>query len=388
MPEGPARAEPGTGSGGSERRLRRADRNSGRAALVLSLTLPGDVLLYLLLPLHAATFGVSLPEAGVLLAANRLIRILGYGWIARFFQRHGPRRTCTLAVVGAAASTLGYGLLSGVTTLLLARLVWGLSFAAMNISTQALAVSELEGAAKRSGRSRAIISAGPTVALVVGAVLSEIIGSQAVFLLLGVVALLALAFTRGLPAGTTPAISSGPRFSLPTRLDTWSFVQGLTLDGLFVIGLAVLAASAVPQGAALAAGSALALRYVSEIVLSPIGGAAAERHGAIRMLVILSILSAGGLALVGMGALWVGALTVVVLRGLLQPLPAPVIAVRYGGSARVGAIARVATWRDLGAGVGPLIAGVLIPVLPAAALYGGAALLLAAAAAAVGRERR
>ena len=56
-----------------------ADRASRDASVTLGLTLPGDTVLYLLLPLHAAVFGVTLPEAGLLLAANRLVRIAGYG---------------------------------------------------------------------------------------------------------------------------------------------------------------------------------------------------------------------------------------------------------------------------------------------------------------------
>ena len=60
-----------------------ADRESRNASIVLALTLPGDTVRYLLLPLYAATFGVSLPEAGLLLAANRLVRIAGYGWVGR-----------------------------------------------------------------------------------------------------------------------------------------------------------------------------------------------------------------------------------------------------------------------------------------------------------------
>jgi hypothetical protein len=383
----PERATGEPGAVSEAQRLRTANQQSNTAATVLSLTITGDVVLYLLLPLNAAAFGVSLPEAGVLLAANRLIRIVGYGWIARYFQRHGPRRTCTAAVIASGLSTLGYGLITGVIGLLFARLLWGLAFAAMNITTQVLATSEASGAARRSGRSRAIVSVGPVVGLLAGAVLSEVIGPQNVFLLLGAMAFLALAFTHKLHAGVQAAVTSRPRVALPSRLDSWSFVQGLTIDGLFIIGLSVLAAAAVPQGAALAAGAALALRYLSEILLSPVGGIAAERWGAARVLVAFSMLSAAGLALIGVGALWVGALTVVILRGLLQPLPAPAVALQYQGSARVSAIARVATWRDLGAGVGPLIAGALIPVMPAWALYGAAALLLAGAAGAVGRER-
>src|SRR3954447_10770854 len=127
-----------------------ADHHSRNAALTLAFAQPGDTLLYLLLPLHHDTFGVTLAEAGLLLAANRLVRIAGYGWVARFYAERGPHAACLLAAVGSLISTAGYGLLSGLWALLIARLVWGLSFAAMNIATQALATAELEGSARRS----------------------------------------------------------------------------------------------------------------------------------------------------------------------------------------------------------------------------------------------
>src|SRR5213079_2712560 len=153
-----------------------ADHNSRNASLTLAFAQPGDTLLYLLLPLHHASFGVSLAEAGLLLAANRLVRIAGYGWVARFFAERGPRLACLLAASGSLLSTFGYATLSGIWGLLTARLLWGLSFAAMNIATQALATAEPTGAARRSGRMRAMISAGPVTGLVVGAVVCQIAG--------------------------------------------------------------------------------------------------------------------------------------------------------------------------------------------------------------------
>ena len=161
----------------------------------------------------------------------------------------------------------------------------------------------------------------------------------------------------------------------------------MTLDGLFVIGMSVLAAAAVPEYAALAAGAALALRYIAEILLGPAGGALAERYGARHVLMLLSAASAAGLAVIGAGLLWSGAVLVVMLRGLIQPLPAPVVAMENPGRDRVPALARLATWRDLGAGAGPLLAGALLPILPHSLLYGGAAFLLAISAAAVGTRR-
>src|SRR4051794_13074364 len=98
--------------------LAAADRGSRSASLTLALVLPGDTVLYLLLPLYASSFGVNLPEAGLLLAAKRLVRIAGYGWVARGYERFGPRAACIAASVGAVAATLGYALLSGVWPLL------------------------------------------------------------------------------------------------------------------------------------------------------------------------------------------------------------------------------------------------------------------------------
>ncbi len=357
-----------------------ADKASRDASIVLGLTLPGDTVLYLLLPLNAAAFGVSLAEAGVLLAANRLVRIIGYGWVARFYEQHGPRRACLIAVLGAACATTGYAFLPSVWWLLPARLLWGLSFAAMNIATQALATAEPSGAARRSGVSRAIIAAGPMVMLLVGAAVAEFAGPRVVFLGLGALSLLALPFAWRLPEGEGVKLGAGgPRFALPKSLDVWSFVQGFSLDGLFVLGLSFLAAATLPQGAALAAGAALSARYLAEVLLGPPAGRLADRFGAAQVLLVATLGSALGLVVVGVGWLWAGSLLVVGLRGLLQPLPAPVAAARVRPEERVAALARMATWRDIGAGLGPLAAGVLLPLVPAVVLYLGAAAVLVVA---------
>jgi len=365
------------------------DRASRDAALTLGLAGSADVLLYVLLPLHHETFGVSLAEAGLLLAANRLVRIAGYGRVARLYARRGPRVACVLAASAAAVAALGYAVLSGVWALLVARLVWGLCFAAFNIAAQALPTAELAGASRRSGRARSVTSLCLVTGLIVGTIVAEAAGPRAPFFVLALAALAAVPFARRLPGPEAGGadLPVGPRLARPTRLDLWSFAQGATLDGLFVVGLGVLAGEAFPGEAALAAGSAMALRYASEIFLSPVGGAVAERHGPKRVLVALSLASAAGLALVGAGPLWVGAAGVALLRGLLNPLSAPVAAAASPGPARVPALARLATWRDIGAGLGPLLAGILLPVVPAPALYGAAAMLLAATALAVAAER-
>jgi MFS family permease len=372
------------GSHVTHRSYSAADGPSRNASLTLGLTQPTDTVLYLLLPLFPEAFGVTLAEAGILLAANRIVRIVGYGCVAAAYQRHGPRIVCMAAVIGAVASSLGYAWLpANLWWLLPARLAWGLSFAAMNIAVQALPTAEHQGMARRSGRSRAIVAAGTTAGLIAGAALSHLTGARGVFIVLAAVALAATPFAMRLPSGRGEAVHGGPRFALPSRLDTWAFVQGMTLDGVFTFGLAVLARAALPQNADIAAAAALAMRFVAEIVLGPPSGLLADRVGAMRLLVSLSCASAIGLAAIGFGSLWPAAIAVTMLRGLIQPLPAPVTAALYPGTQRVPALARLATWRDLGAGVGPLIAGLLLPAIPPHVLYAGTAMLLAISAVAM-----
>ncbi|HEY1797470.1 MAG TPA: MFS transporter [Stellaceae bacterium] len=342
--------------------------------------MPGDTVLYLLLPLHAAAFGVTLPEAGFLLAVNRLVRIAGYGWVMRGYERHGPRTACFVAALGAAASTLGYATLSGVFALAAARLLWGLSFAALNIATQALATADPGRAARWSGQARAIISAGPMLGLLLGAVLATVSGPRIVFLVLASVALLGVPMALLLPGGPGKTVKAARRrFGIPAPLDLWSFIQGLTLDGVFVVSLSILAAASAPKGeGTLAAGAAMALRYLAEIVLGPPSGLAAERWGVPRSAVTVSLLAALGFAVICGGLVWAGIIGIVLLRGMLQPLAAPLAAVVYPGGERVPAIARLATWRDLGAGTGPMLAGFLLSTAPTA-LYAGSGAIYAAA---------
>lgn len=367
-----------TSATADDSKVAEADRASRDAAFTLALTLPGDTLLYLLLPIYAASFGVTLPEAGFLLAANRLVRIAGYGIVARFYSASGARAACLLAAFGSILAALIYATQSGVWALLVGRLVWGLSFAAMNIANQALPTSVAAGAAKRSGLSRAIIALGPAVSLVAGALMTLAYGPRSVFFALTALACLAPVFAARLPARPETSLTSAARFGWPEPMSIWSFALGFTLDGLFVFGLGLLAAASFPSGAVMAAALALALRYATEVIFSPAGGRLAHRYGAYHIIVAASLGATLGLAaLATEGAmLWTAVVVTIVLRALIQPLTAPMVAEAYPGAGRVQALARQATWRDIGAATGPLAAGFVLPVLPPLAVYGTAALVL------------
>ncbi|MGR3889445.1 MFS transporter [Pseudomonas sp. 1152_12] len=357
-----------------------ADVTSRRAALTLALCLPSDVLLYLLLPMESQAFGITLAQAGVLLAANRLVRIFGYRHVLNFYARNGDRLTCMIAAGAATVCALGNSLLSGFAALLGLRLIWGLCFAALNLSTQVLATAEPAGAARRAGRSRAVIALGPMLALPLGGWLTLWAGPRPIFVMLAGCCLAGLWVARGLPTAGHDLHSTGRRFKWPDSVATWSFIEGVALDGLFIFGLSIQAQKLLGGDAVLIAGGLMALRYASEMLLSPLGGRAAQRFGATSMLLLFSFLSA--LALTAFGSYWVivGAAAVLVLRALQLPLVTTLVAERNPGSMRVSALASNAVWRDVGAGLGPLLAGLLLPVASAPWVFGlaGAAIAVSA----------
>jgi predicted MFS family arabinose efflux permease len=266
----------------------------------------------------------------------------------------------------------------------------------MNIANHALASSVAVDVSRRAGRARGIVAAGPTLGLLGGALLAEFAGPRIVFLVLGLIAVPALFFALRLPQEPDGIAARAPALSWPSALNVWAFCAGFSLDGIFIFGLAITVAALQPDGAIVAAGAALALRFGLEIVLSPLSGSLAQRVGPRALLIGSSLMAVFGLALVALAALtgsdavlWTGLLVTIVLRAALQPLPAPVVAEAYPGAARVPALAAQSTWRDIGSGVGPLAAGLLLPLIDPAATYGMAALLLAAASLAlVGRGPR
>ena len=67
-------------------------RNTIISGTCLSIAWFGDGVIYIVLPLYAATFGLDALLVGVLLSCNRVVRIVGYGWVAPLARRLA--RTC------------------------------------------------------------------------------------------------------------------------------------------------------------------------------------------------------------------------------------------------------------------------------------------------------
>ena len=106
--------------------------------LVIAVAMIGDTLLYVVLPLYHQDFGISLAMVGVLLSLNRWIRLLANSGVAAIGERVGPHALMVMAAIGSVVSTTLYGLVENDAVQVAARMLWGISYASLNLSTARL----------------------------------------------------------------------------------------------------------------------------------------------------------------------------------------------------------------------------------------------------------
>lgn len=354
------------------------------AAACLGLVWLGDALIYVVLPLYPATFGVDIAMVGVLLAVNRVIRILGYGWVDPLARRFGANALAAGACAAAALSTLAYGLATGFVILLVARIVWGGACGILNLTNMAYAYGDGRGAGKRLGVNRAVSSLGPVIALGAGGLLVTAVGPQQVFVIYGLIGLVAVALALRLPplreAIKNPAERAPHRWT-PSPLNILFFVSALGADGVFAATLSLLLADLVSVSSALiGAGLLLAFNRLVVVALSLASGPLVDRLDANRMLAPAILAAAAGLATIAAGYVYTGALLLILARSLLTVI-SPIVAVQKSPNDRINAMAAYTTWSDSGLALGPLLGTLAVTWAGFSATYAAlAAALLAALA--------
>jgi MFS family permease len=339
--------------------------------LVIAIAMIGDTLLYVVLPLYHQDFGISLAMVGVLLSLNRWIRLLANSGVAAIGERVGPHALMVMAAIGSVISTTLYGLAENETVQIAARMLWGISFASLNLSTLAYAVSDRANAGKRVGASRAAIGVVQAVSLVGGAWIALQVGPRSVFVIFGGLTLISLVAALLLPRLPREIAERKPfRLPVPHRLEIWGFTLGFTGDGVFLLTLSFLMKDSITWLApVLATAILLALRWLVEITTGPLGGWIGDRFGARRISIANGTLLVSGFALIALDHELLGALVVVMTRGMFNTL-IPVLVLERGKSSVLSSQASYSTWRDFGAAIGPLSAPWLFLNIPQAPLYG------------------
>jgi len=335
----------------------------------MSFALLGDALLYAVLPAYAESFGLTLPWVGVMLSANRIVRVFAYGAIAKLTHTLGVRQMCIAAAITATLSTALYGIVQGPTLMLAARILWGLTYATLVLVCLSYAIEARERAGTRVGVSQAIQRTGPVFALFSGAWLVSYVGPNTVFLILAIPTALAIPLALTLPRDIKPKTkySNPVSFTRPKPIDVLFFLQGYGVDGVFAVSITLIFARDTSlSNAVMGGGALLAMRHFGEAIGAPLFGWIADRFGAPRIFFIAAVLTMLGFIGVAVGYTVLGALVMLLFRGALASLGPAVIAQSLDASGNaLGPLARMQTWRDIGASCGPLVTGVLLTVVSA-----------------------
>lgn len=154
---------------------------------VVSLPLLGDALMYAALPANPYTFRVEVWQVGVLLAANRLIRLVTNELAGRI--RHStddPKRhdhMLLLAGFSGALITAGYALPFGFFWLLTLRILWGTCWSVLRIEgyVTALESAETDNRGVVFGTFQAMLRLGQGGGALVGAMALDLLGVAPTF---------------------------------------------------------------------------------------------------------------------------------------------------------------------------------------------------------------
>jgi MFS family permease len=391
---------------------------------VMALALLGDSLLYVVLPLHAPALGLSAFQVGVLLSANRWVRMLTNTAAARLVRRFHPRAPFTAAAGLAALTTAMYTLTPAFGPFLLARLAWGLSFSTLRlgcfITVLAAAADTTRG--RLMGAYGSISRAGSFTAVMAGGALFDAYGYRAALLSMAAGTALAVplaaltAFGGPHPSGAdgdggdraaaaepsarrreSPpdaaaswwARGSRPPVPSPILAVKWSgFAQAFVARGVVTATLSLYLSRAFGErfgpggiiGVATLAAWLVGVRWASEIGLAAPLGALSDRVGRARAAVVwLLVAAAAVLALALAPAVGVAAGAAAALFVAGSGLGATLDAAA-GDLApphrRAEVMTAYADWTDFGAALGPLLALTLAGSLGLRPVYAAGAGLL------------
>ncbi len=396
-------------------RVARPEWLVARVAAVVGLSIQGDSLLYGILPLAASGLGIPLGLVGLLLSANRLVRLISNTWASTLFERFGPRLPFIASAILGFLTALVYSASWGVVVFVLARMAWGIAWSGLRQGGYQAVWTGGPGVAGRlMGLLWGIIRLGSAISVVVGGWVFDQYGYRpAVLVIAGITALaIPLAWAVRWPEAAThrPNASSakvsekvaekarsleGWRIALADPAQRWMLfigLQKLLFDSILVSTAALflkqqlgsetpLAAFGVGIGTA--AGLVLALRWLSDLVVGPLLGALSDRVGQLPLaaLLVMGVLLAviGAVTLGGVASLLCVALILITSTGVNVTLDAA--ANRLSMTTRrphlfIGAYTTVS---DAGSAVGPLLAYSLGAATGFGILYVAAALIQAIA---------
>ena len=370
--------------------------------LAMVLSLSGDLTLYTVLPAHAPALGLGLGAVGVLLSANRLIRLASNPAAGLLLDRWGRRRLFVLGMALGTLSTAGYVASQQFWLFLASRLLWGVSWSLINVGAYAMLVDTTQDTNRGwgFGMLQAFFFVGMGVNPLLGGLLTDWLSFKAAFAICAAVtglgAIIAwLALPETLPEHRRLTVTVRRRWrpssaihwlSKQRRLlavDYMALLTDFAGDGIVLSTLSLYLEQQYGDEISLGGpmlrvasmgGALLAFRAIVSAGVSPIAGRlsdrASNRWATAGWGLIVGVF--GMVGLVWISNLWGLLLSVTlislsggVLRTILPALVGDLADEAHRGAATGG----LATAGDIGSAAGPLMAYTLLAVMSLQGVY-------------------
>jgi len=182
-------------------------------ASCVAASLLGDGSLYVVLPVVFTSRGLEAWQVGIILSANRWIRLLTNAPAARVLGTRPIRMSFAGALLVAGCTSLAY-VTTSFSLLVLARLVWGACWSIIRLSgllivtdcVDANLVSE-SSIGKMTGLFAGLSRVGSAVGMAAGGFICDHFGFEALFFLAGVLTIAVAPFAFACAFGSLPAVS-------------------------------------------------------------------------------------------------------------------------------------------------------------------------------------
>jgi MFS family permease len=338
-------------------------------SMIVALSLLGDALLYAVLPSRPEAFSLRVWQVGILLGANRLVRLGTNELAGRLVRRSRSNRPLYGAVIAGSLITASYALPIGFWGLLAARLAWGACWSLFRVEgyLAALAISTRRTRGRIFSVYQAITKIGQGGGVLIGGLLVDTVGIPSTFFIFGCATLSGLLLLAKAPRrhpGTPTSVVASKRGR--PLIGLWGCALALTMTEQMVANLTgrlvvdrVGPILPLSLGVTSLTGLLLGFRSFGALVLGPLTGIIGDRFGRRRLLMVLIVLQAcciGGIAFSRTWPLMVTCLLLQFAAGngvhLLLYTLAGDLAPHRDGALHVS---RFSTFLDLGTAVGPIV---------------------------------
>ena len=275
--------------------LRRPSRTTVFTGTITALSILGDQALYALLPLYFQEIGLLPIQVGILLSANRWVRLLTNHLAERLVDRFPVKLMLVLSIALGALLSLAYAYISSFLVLFIARCLWGLCFSFIrHISVMGVASStEPQNLGQMMGFYNGISRIGSVLGIVLGGILFDLIGFSTTLALFCLFSLFAVPFAMrsGLQTSSSIITDQQQKNQSSTRYSALlccGFCIGSVGPGLIMSTLGFILLSRYGTevdlmgfvvGIATLNGLLLGCRWVLETLGAPIYGALIDRTG-------------------------------------------------------------------------------------------------------------